>query len=74
MSHFTPQVGSIDPIFISVKQAAEALGVSTWQLYQTLNDENPPIESRYFGRRRLVVVESLRRYAASLPTERPEAS
>lgn len=56
----------IDPIFISVKQAAEALGLTPWSVYQ-LADQGA-IETRYKGRRRLVVVESLRSYAAGLPT------
>lgn len=61
----------IEPILVSVKQAADALGISTWSCYQ-LCDEGL-IEARYHGRRRLVVVESLRQYAAGLPTERESA-
>jgi hypothetical protein len=64
----------IEPIFVSVKEAAQALGVSTWALYELLDDEARPIDSRYKGRRRLVSVKSLREYAESLPVERPEAS
>lgn len=60
--------GQIDPIFVSVKDAAQALGLSTWQTYVLLDKQE--IESRYFGRKRLVVVESLRKFAANLPTER----
>lgn len=59
----------MDPIFVSVKEAAEALGISQWVVYQLLDAKK--IESRYQGRRRLVVVESLRSYAAELP-EYPE--
>lgn len=55
----------IDPIFVSVKQAAHLLGVSPWSCYQLLDAGE--IESRYYGRRRLVDVQSLRRYAAQLP-------
>lgn len=55
----------IEPIFISVKQAAEALGISAWQVYQLLDRQD--IESRYQGRRRSVDVKSLRAYAAALP-------
>ncbi len=55
---------AVEPIFISVKQAATTIGVSTWTLYQLLDQQ--AIESRYHGRRRLVVVESLREYAAGL--------
>lgn len=55
----------IGPIFVSVKQAASILGISPWSAYQLLDAQ--AIESRYHGRRRLVVVESLRAYAAGLP-------
>lgn len=65
----SPPVGSIDPIFVSVKEAARALNVSPWTCYQLL-DENK-IASQYQGRRRLVRVDSLRAYADSLPTEAP---
>jgi excisionase family DNA binding protein len=68
VSTVTPRTGPIDTIFVSVKQAAEALGLSTWQVYELLNQGE--IECRYFGTRRLVVVESLKRFAAGLPTER----
>ena len=68
----TPSEGRIDPIFISVKQAAQALNVSTWVLYQLL-DQNK-IDSRYHGRRRLVVVDSLREYAKNLPSTPAEKS
>ena len=57
--------GGVGPIFVSVKQAAVALGISTWSCYQLLNENR--IDSRYHGRRRLVSVESLREYAESLP-------
>lgn len=60
----------LDPIFVSVKEAARLLGLSTWSMYQKLDQQ--VIESRYDGRKRLVSVESLREYAASLPTAAPE--
>lgn len=56
----------LTPIFVSVKQAAQMLNISPWSCYQLLNAGE--IESRYQGRRRLVVVTSLREYAANLPT------
>lgn len=62
----------ITPIFISVKQAARALGISDWVCYQLLDEGK--IDSRYQGRRRLVRVSSLHEYADSLPTERPESA
>jgi excisionase family DNA binding protein len=57
--------GSIDPIFVSVKQAARALNISPWACYQLLDAGK--IKSQYAGRRRLVRVDSLRAYADALP-------
>lgn len=62
---------AIDPIYISVKDAAEALAVSTFQVYKLLDQQK--IESRYEGTRRLVVVTSLREYAERMPTSAPES-
>jgi excisionase family DNA binding protein len=59
------------PIFVSVKQAANMLAISPWSTYQLL--ESGEIESRYKGRRRLVLVSSLEEYARNLPTT-PAAS
>jgi excisionase family DNA binding protein len=59
----------VDPIYVSVKEAARILGLSTWSLYKKLDDQ--AIESRYDGRKRLVVVASLREYAAALPATAP---
>ncbi|WP_163168074.1 helix-turn-helix domain-containing protein [Arthrobacter sp. Alg241-R88] len=61
----------IDPIFVSVKEAARMLGLSPWAIYQKLDQQ--VIESRYDGRKRLVVVASLREYAANLPATAPKA-
>ena len=61
----------LDPIYVSVKEAARILGVSTWLMYQKLDAQH--IESRYEGRKRLVSVASLREYAAGLPATKPEA-
>lgn len=63
--------GAIAPIFVSVKQAAKALNVSDWVAYKLC--DSGALESRYIGRRRLVLVESLHEYARNLPTV-PEAS
>lgn len=60
-----PSEGSISPIFVSVKEAAKALNISPWSCYQLL--DRRVIDSRYQGRRRLVLVESLREYAKNLP-------
>lgn len=64
-------MADLDPIYVSVKEAARLLGVSTWTLYQRLDQQ--VIESRYEGRKRLVLVSSLREYAEALPTTAPEA-
>lgn len=63
-------MAQVAPIFTSVKEAAHMLGLTPWTVYQLLDKQL--IESRYHGRRRLVVVESLREYAESLPSE-PDA-
>lgn len=60
-------VPDITPIFVSVKEAARALSLTTWSVYRLLDEG--AIDSRYHGRRRLVSVASLNEYAASLPTE-----
>lgn len=75
MSDISPDTGdlaNLAPRFTSVKNAAQYLGVSTWQMYELLNDKDRPVESQYLGRKRLVDIESLRRYADNLPTVRPE--
>jgi excisionase family DNA binding protein len=61
----------LDPIYVSVKEAARLLGVSTWLMYQKLDQQ--VIESRYEGRKRLVKTDSLRAYAEALPVTKPEA-
>lgn len=70
MNHDTQGV-RLDPISVSVDEAAKALGISRWSCYQ-LCDEGK-LEARYLGRRRLVSVASLRAYFDSLPTV-PEKS
>ncbi len=72
MSNATSGDQSVAPIFVSVKQAAQMLGVSPWTCYQLLDKQ--AIESRYQGRRRLVVVESLHEFARNLPTEPGDAA
>ena len=54
------------PIFVSVQDAATMLGLTPWGADQLLDEQR--IESRYCGRRRLVVVESLIEHAANLPS------
>jgi len=64
-------MAGIDPIFVSVKDAAAALGLSPMAVYRLLDQQ--AIASQYQGRKRLVSVESLREYAAGLPTTPPES-
>lgn len=59
----------LDPIYVTVKEAARILGLSTWSIYSKLDAQE--IASRYDGRKRLVVLESLREYAAGLPAVAP---
>lgn len=66
MANVTREPEQVDPIFVSVKEAARILGgVTTWYIYQLLDAGQ--IDSQYQGRRRFVVLSSLRDYAANLP-------
>ena len=65
-------MSQITPIFVSVKDAAHMLGLTTWSVYKLLDDKQ--IKSQYHDRRRLVSVESLREYADGLPTTAPAPS
>ena len=54
-----------DPrIFISVKEAAAKLGLSAWEVYQLCGSGT--LESGKHGKRRLVLLESVRGYAAAI--------
>ena len=59
-------MAEIDPIFISVKGAAEVLDTTPWSVYKLL--DAGVIDSQYMGTRRKVVVKSLREYAKNLPS------
>lgn len=61
-----PTVGPPDPIFVSVAEAARILGLSRAQVYHLCDAQQ--IETRYFGKRRLVVLDALHRFAEALPT------
>lgn len=63
---------NLDPIYVSVMEAARILGVSTWLMYKRLDEQ--AIESRYEGRKRLVLLTSLREYAAAMPTTASKVS
>lgn len=62
-------MAELEPLFVTVKEAARLLGVSSWTLYQRLDQQ--AIESQYEGRKRLVSYPSLKAYAAGLPTTAP---
>lgn len=64
-------MSQITPIFVSVKEAAQILGLTNWSVYKLLDEQQ--IKSQYHGRKRLVNVESLREYAEGLPTTPPVA-
>lgn len=57
-------------LFVSVKEAAHMLGLSRNQTYELL--DRGSIDSRYFGRRRLVVLPSVHAFAHGLPAQREE--
>lgn len=61
----TPEVPLADRIFVSAQEAAAMLAITTWSVYRLCDDGQ--LESRYFGRRRLIVRESVQRFADSLP-------
>lgn len=64
----------LEPVNVSVSTAARLIGVTPWSVYQLLNDPDCPLESGYFGKRRLITLESVRRFAKNLPKTRPEAT
>jgi excisionase family DNA binding protein len=66
-----PESAAIEPIFTSVNEAARILDTTPWTVYKLLDAQE--IESRYQGRRRKVVLASLRAYAERLPSEGPAA-
>ena len=57
-----------DPIFVTATEAARLLSLSQMQVYRLLDAQL--IEGRYYGKRRLVVLDSLRRFAEDLPSVR----
>lgn len=65
-------MSEIQPIFISVKDAAKMLNLTTWYVYKLLDER--AIDSRYSGKRRLVLLASVHEYAANLPEYPEQAS
>lgn len=68
----TGSTGALEPIFVSIKDAAAMLSLTPWSVRQLLDAK--VIESTYHGRRRLVVLTSVRDYANSLRAHSGEAS
>jgi excisionase family DNA binding protein len=54
----------IDPIFLSVREAAKALALSPKTVYRLMDSGD--LDNAWHGTRRLVVTESLRSYAKKL--------
>lgn len=63
---------NLEPIYISVKQAADMLNITPWSIYKELKNPASLLDDRYFGKRRLITVDSVRAFGANFPTERPE--
>lgn len=57
------------PITVSVKDAAAKIGVAPMTIYRLCDAQ--AIESVYLGRKRLVLVASLREYVKNLPVTPP---
>lgn len=66
----TEPTGQVEPIFVTVADAATMLGLKSWSVYQLLraDDETgePAIKSVKQGGRRSVSYKSLREYADNL--------
>jgi hypothetical protein len=63
----------LTPIYVTAKDAATILGggTSPWTIHRLCRDGE--IDSRFQGKRRMVVLASLRDYADNLPAERKSA-
>lgn len=58
--------GQVEPIFVTVKDAAAILGLSPYSVGQLLRGDEPAIRSVKQGGRRSVSMASLREYADNL--------
>lgn len=69
----SPAIGA-GPIFVTVREAADILGgdTSPWTINRLCKIGS--IDSRFQGRRRMVILTSLHEYAANLPTELKQKS
>lgn len=64
----------LTPIYVTAKDAATILGggTSPWTIHRLCRDG--AIQSRFQGKRRMVVLTSLHEYANNLPTAREQES
>lgn len=58
--------GQVEPIFVTVKDAALILGLSAYSMGQLIKGDDPAIKSVMQGGRRSVSYKSLREYADNL--------
>lgn len=63
----SPEEVTVRPLFLSIKDAAQVLGVSAWTVRRLMDEKT--IAETWIGQRRLVVLKSLEEYAASLTGE-----
>jgi excisionase family DNA binding protein len=61
----TPRAEPPPPISVSVQQAAAMIGLSRSKLYEYIAAGQ--LKSRAAGRRRVILVDDLRRFVAELP-------
>lgn len=62
------QDSPIEPIFVSVREAARLLALAPISVYRLCDDGS--LVSQYQGKRRLVRLQSVKAYADRLPSER----
>ena len=60
----------LEPMFVTVKEAAEFLGLQPWRIYELLDGKD--IVGKYDKSKRLVLVSSLREWGENLSDERPQ--
>jgi excisionase family DNA binding protein len=65
-------VSALQPRLVTVKNAAVILGLTNFAVYKLLKAGK--IEGRYIEGRRMIPVEELDEFIASLPTERPSGA
>ena len=68
----TDAVAAVEPVFLTVQQAALKLSLSTFSIYKMLDDGR--LDGVYQGARRYVVAESVPKYVASLSSTPPAES